>query len=156
MAAFTLSTHLPLVLVVFLVAAQTIQRRVAKALQILMAGTALDHWQRVCVAQWETSAFMLEAVCGRFPVLFVVAVSTSLAEAQLVLVFLGVAAVAVFRSFFEQLALVAILALRLGVFSHKGKALVSWSNLGMSFQFFSVWQAAQFLPNESLCLSSFL
>ena len=85
MAGFTLCSELALVLVFLLVATQAIHRRVAQALQILVASHAFDDSRSMRIAQRKTGAFMFEPAPRRFPVLLVVAIAARLADVQVVL-----------------------------------------------------------------------
>jgi hypothetical protein len=75
-AGLAFAAYLALVLVVFLVATQTIQRRIAEIFEVLVARGALDFGGGMTVSQWKTCAIVLESSFRGFPVLLIVTICT--------------------------------------------------------------------------------
>jgi hypothetical protein len=121
MATFTTRTKLSLVLVVFFVTAVAIQRRVAEVLWARMAGRTFDGLSRVAIAQWKTGRLMLKPGVCTLPGSLAVTRRAVAAQCVLVRIVLGVTPGAGFRSLFEKHALMATLALDLGVLSQQRK-----------------------------------
>ena len=87
----------------------------ARAAHLEVAGRAWNGGARMRVAQHEAGLVVVEAAGGCLPVLLGVAALALLAERALVAVILAVAADAVLRRLLEERALVAGLALRIGM-----------------------------------------
>ena len=109
-------TSLPFVLVIFFVAAETVCRRLAKALQILVAGRTLHNDGCVRIAQFELGLVMIKAATCRLPVALYVTALALTTQRAIVLVILFVAAVAIFWSLLEHGTFVAVLAFHIHVF----------------------------------------
>jgi len=107
---------LPFVLVVFFVAAETVCRRLAKALQILVAGRTLHNDGGVRIAQFKFGLVMIKAASCRLPVALYVTALALTTQRAIVLIILFVAAVAIFWSLFEHGTFVAVLAFHIHVF----------------------------------------
>ena len=108
------------VLVVLGVAAEAVERRLAHAGQVLVAGLAPGRGSGVRVAQRKFRATVVKA--GRLPLLLAVAIGAWLPQRRVVLVVLLVAGKAVLGRLLEHRALVAFLALGLGVLAQQRKA----------------------------------
>lgn len=113
---FASLTSLPFVLVVLFVAAETVCRRLAKALQILVAGRTLHNDGCVRIAQFEFGLVVIKAAQGRLPIPFNVAVLALATQCIAVLVIFFMTAIAVLWRLLEQGALVAGIAFHLHVF----------------------------------------
>lgn len=124
---------LSLVLVVLLVTAKTVQRGLAHAEQVLVAGRALDCGDRMGVTPRELGSIMMEATGGALPITFSMAVGTFLAQGAIVLVVLLVTGITVLGRLLEHGALVATLAFNFGVFAQQGKAALLMVKLGRFF-----------------------
>jgi len=119
MALLAAGTQLGLVLVVLLVAADAVHGRVAVAAQVLVAGRALHLGLGVGIAQGKAGAVVVEATGCGFPVTFGMALRALLTQVASVLVILLVAADALLGRFLEHGALVALLALGLGMLAQQ-------------------------------------
>ena len=111
MAIVTSRCGLTLMFVILLVAAVAVKRCFAEALQVFVAGGALDCGLGVRIAQREFGFFVFEASGRRLPVVFQMAIGAFFAQRQLMFVVFFMASVAVRRRFFIQLALVTVFAL---------------------------------------------
>jgi hypothetical protein len=118
-ATLTFFAQLCFVFVVFFVASRTNQRRSTEALQILVASRALQPLLGVAVFQFKLRFAVVEQAFGRFPILGIVAIGTSLAQVAIVLVHFFVAAETILGRFFEHLRGVAFLALNLFVLANQ-------------------------------------
>ena len=121
MALFTLGTELILVLVIFLVATETVQRGVAVTAQIFVTNVTFNFRIGMAIAQLELRAVMTEAALGTFPVALSMALFTLFTEVANMLVVFLVAANALFGSLFVHRIFVALLALGFGVFAQQRK-----------------------------------
>lgn len=120
-ALFTLGTELILVLVVFLMTADAVQRGVAVTAKIFVTSVTFNFRIRMAVAQFETGLVMVEAPFGTFPVTLGMAFTTLFSEVADMLVVFLMAANALFGSLFEHGVLVTFLAIHLGVLAQQGK-----------------------------------
>ena len=109
-------TGLPFVLVVFFVAAETVCRRLAKALQILVAGRTLHNDGCMRIAQFEFGLVMIKAARCRLPVAFYVTALALTTQGAIVLVILFMAAIAIFWGILEHGTFVAVLTFHVHVF----------------------------------------
>ena len=115
MTLLTGQAFLSFVLVVFLVATDTFQRRLAHAGQVLMASLALDRRQRVRVTQGKLGSVMTKPTSRCFPIALAVAIAALLAQCPVVLIVFLVTRQAVSGRFLEHRALVAFLAFHFGM-----------------------------------------
>jgi hypothetical protein len=120
-ALFTPRTELILVLVVFLVAADAVQRGVAITAKIFVTSVTFNFRISMSIAQFEPGAVMAEATLGTFPVTLGVAFAALFTQVANMLVVFLVAANALFGSLFEHGALVALLAFCFGVLAQQGE-----------------------------------
>lgn len=121
MALFTLGTQLILVLIVFLVAADAVERSVAVTAKIFVTSVTFNFRISMPIAQFESRLVMVEAPLGTFPVAFSMALTAFFTQVADMLVVFLVAANALFGRLFEHRALVALLALRFGVLAQQGE-----------------------------------
>ena len=112
---------LPLVLVILLVTAEAIRRRLSHTGKILVTGCALDSGQRVCVAQNKLGPAVIEAAHRGPPVALTVTITTTLAQRPVVFVILLVTGQAILGGFLEHHALVTFLAFHFGMLSEQGE-----------------------------------
>jgi hypothetical protein len=120
-ALLALGALLALVLVVFFVAAQTIQRGLPEAAHIFMTCNAFDFRLRMSVSQLEFGSIMVKTTTCSLPVAFNMAICTFFAQVTHMLVVFLVAAEAILGRLFEHGTLVAILAFDFCVFAQQGK-----------------------------------
>jgi hypothetical protein len=133
MTLFASGSDLPLVLVILLMAAKTVQGRLAHAAQILVAKRALERRYRMGVSQGKLGSIMVEAAGGAFPVVLPMTIGTFFTQGPIVLVVFLVARIAVLGSLFEHGALVATFAFHFGVLAQQGKTAPVMVKLGRFF-----------------------
>ena len=112
---------LPLVLVILLVTAEAIRRRLSHTGKILVTGCALDSGQRVCVAQNKLGPVVIEAAHRGPPVALTVTITTTLAQRPVVFIILLVTGQAILGGFLEHHAFVTFLAFHFGMLSQQGE-----------------------------------
>jgi hypothetical protein len=133
MALFTLGTQLILVLIVFLVAADAVERGVAVTAKIFVTSVTFNFRISMPIAQFESGFVMVEAPFGTFPVAFGMAFAAFFTQVANMLVVFLVAANALFGSLFEHGTFVALLTLSFGVLAQQGKRRCLMIKLGRLF-----------------------
>ena len=121
MTLLTSGALLSLVLVIFLVAAETIHGRLSQTRQVLMARRALDRRAGVRVTQNKFGLVVTKTAHRVLPVTLTVTVPAALAKRCIVLVVLPVTGKTIPGSLLEHCALVAFPAFNLGVLAQQGE-----------------------------------
>jgi hypothetical protein len=116
-ALLALHAFLALMLVVLLVATETIQRRLSEAAQVFMASVALDSGSCMRIAQDKLGAVMAKTPRGGLPLILCMSVTAFLAQRRVVLVVLPMARQAFLGRLLEHGAFVTLLARGPGVFT---------------------------------------
>jgi hypothetical protein len=151
-ALLAFRAFLAFMLVVFLVAAQAIQRGLPEGGKVLVTGLAFDGGFGVRIAQNKLGQFVLEASLGVLPVLLAMAVTTLLTQIGFVLVVFLVAAEAFLGRFFEHAALVTLFAFDLGMFTEQGEIGLVVVKLGRLFPILFCVAFAAFLAQRLFVL----
>lgn len=130
MTLLTCGARLSFMLVIFFMATQAVNRGLAHAAQVLVAGRTLDRGRGMCVTQRKLGPIVVEATRGVFPIALSMAIGAFFTQAGVVLVVFLVASDAFLGRFLEHGAFVATLALHFGVLAQQGKTALGMVKLG--------------------------
>lgn len=121
MTLLTSGALLSLVLVILLVAAETIHGRLSQARQVLMARRALDRRAGVRVTQNKFGLVVTKAACRVLPVTLTVTFPAVHTQGRIVFVVFLVTRKTIPRGFLEHCTPMALLAFNFGVLAQQGE-----------------------------------